>query len=100
VLLAKIILLVVSGESQWAVGRQLRMQHQHIGLYFKPPINASVFGVDEKSGYPGSGPPRSGMPLSPGRAERHETASPFALEEAPTSLWSAFDRPKFSFLSC
>ena len=49
VLLPKIILLVASGESQWAVGRQLRMQHQHIGLYFKPPVNAAVFGVDEKS---------------------------------------------------
>src|SRR3979490_640252 len=42
-----------------------------IGLYLKPPVNAAVFCVDEKSAIQALDRLDSVLPLSPGRAERH-----------------------------
>ena len=42
-----------------------------IGLYLKPPINAAVFCVDEKSAIQALDRLDPVLPLSPGRAERH-----------------------------
>jgi transposase len=42
-----------------------------IGLYIKPPINAAVFCVDEKSAIQALDRLDPVLPLSPGRAERH-----------------------------
>ena len=42
-----------------------------IGLYLKPPLNAAVFCVDEKSAIQALDPLDPVLPLSPGRAERH-----------------------------
>src|SRR3984893_8545884 len=42
-----------------------------IGLYLKPPLNAAVFCVDEKSAIPALDRLDPVLPLSPGRAERH-----------------------------
>src|SRR6476659_2172076 len=49
-----------------------------IGLYLKPPINAAVFCVDEKSAIQALDRLDPVLPLSPGRAERHGTLSLFA----------------------
>jgi transposase len=42
-----------------------------IGLYLKPPVNAAVFCVDEKSAIQALDRLDPVLPLSPGRAERH-----------------------------
>jgi len=42
-----------------------------IGLYLKPPLNAAVFCVDEKSAIQALDRLDPVLPLSPGRAERH-----------------------------
>src|ERR1700738_3733830 len=42
-----------------------------IGLYLKPPLNAAVFCVDEKSAIQALDRLAPVLPLSPGRAERH-----------------------------
>jgi hypothetical protein len=42
-----------------------------IGLYLKPPVNAAVFCVDEKSAIQALDRLDPILPLSPGRAERH-----------------------------
>ena len=42
-----------------------------IGLYLKPPVNAAVFCVDEKSAIQALDRLDAVLPLSPGRAERH-----------------------------
>src|ERR1700681_326094 len=42
-----------------------------IGLYIKPPVNAAVFCVDEKSAIQALDRLDPVLPLSPGRAERH-----------------------------
>jgi transposase len=42
-----------------------------IGLYLKPPVNAAVFWVDEKSAIQALDRLDPVLPLSPGRAERH-----------------------------
>lgn len=42
-----------------------------IGLYYKPPLNAAVFCVDEKSAIQALDRLDPVLPLSPGRAERH-----------------------------
>lgn len=42
-----------------------------IGLYLKPPANAAVFCVDEKTAIPALDRLDPVLPLSPGRAERH-----------------------------
>ena len=42
-----------------------------IGLYLKPPVNAAVFCVDEKSAIQALDRRDPVLPLSPGRAERH-----------------------------
>src|ERR1700730_5871523 len=42
-----------------------------IGLYLKPPLNAAVFSVDEKSAIQALDRLDPVLPLSPGRAERH-----------------------------
>src|ERR1700745_2930763 len=42
-----------------------------IGLYLKPPVNAAVFCVDEKSALQALDRLDPVLPLSPGRAERH-----------------------------
>jgi len=42
-----------------------------IGLYLKPPFNAAVFCVDEKSAIQALDRLDPVLPLSPGRAERH-----------------------------
>jgi len=42
-----------------------------IGLYLKPPVNAGVFCVDEKSAIQALDRLDPVLPLSPGRAERH-----------------------------
>src|SRR5258708_32462042 len=42
-----------------------------IGLYIKPPAHAAVFCVDEKSAIQALDRRDPGLPLSPGRAERH-----------------------------
>ncbi len=42
-----------------------------IGLYLKPPLNAAVFCVDEKSAMQALDRLDPVLPLSPGRAERH-----------------------------
>src|ERR1700730_12441825 len=43
----------------------------NIGLYLKPPLNAAVFCVDEKSAIQALDRLDPVLPLSPGRAERH-----------------------------
>jgi hypothetical protein len=42
-----------------------------IGLYIKPPVNAAVFCVDEKSAIQALDRLDPVLPLSPGRADRH-----------------------------
>jgi len=42
-----------------------------LGLYLKPPVNAAVFSVDEKSAIQALDRLDPVLPLSPGRAERH-----------------------------
>jgi transposase len=42
-----------------------------IGLYLKPPVNAAIFCVDEKSAIQALDRLDPVLPLSPGRAERH-----------------------------
>jgi hypothetical protein len=42
-----------------------------IGLYLKPPVNAAVFCVDEKSAIQALDRLDPVLPLSPGKAERH-----------------------------
>jgi transposase len=42
-----------------------------IGLYLKPPLNAVVFSVDEKTAIQALDRKDPVLPLSPGRAERH-----------------------------
>jgi len=43
-----------------------------IGLYLNPPARAPVFCADEKSPIQAPDQLDPGLPLSPGRAERHE----------------------------
>jgi hypothetical protein len=59
-----------------------------IGLYLKPPLNAAVFCVDEKSAIQALDRLDPVLPLSPGRAERHG----FEYDRHGTlSLYAALD---------
>src|SRR5258708_35672378 len=62
-----------------------------IGLYLQPPVHGAVFCVDEKSAIQALDRLDPGLPLSPGRAERHgfeyyrhRTPSPYAALHVKT----------------
>src|ERR1700692_3418850 len=55
-----------------------------IGLYLKPPLNAAVFCVDEKSAIQALDRLDPVLPLSPGRAERHGFDEYIAMERSPS----------------
>ena len=59
-----------------------------IGLYLKPPLNAAVFCVDEKSAIQALDRLDPVLPLSPGRAERHGFEYYF---HGTLSLYAALD---------
>ena len=59
-----------------------------IGLYLKPPVNAAVFCVDEKSAIQALDRLDPVLPLSPGRAERHGFEY---LRHGTLSLYAALD---------
>src|ERR1700676_4502876 len=59
-----------------------------IGLYIKPPVNAAVFCVDEKSAIQALDRLDPGFPLSPGRAERHGFEY---FRQGSPSLYAALD---------
>ncbi len=59
-----------------------------IGLYIKPPANAAVFYVDEKSAIQALDRLDPVLPLSPGRAERHGFGY---FRHGTLSLYAALD---------
>src|SRR5215831_2063083 len=59
-----------------------------IGLYLKPPQHAAVFCVDEKTAIQALDRLDPGLPLSPGRAERHGFEY---YRHGTLSLYAAFD---------
>lgn len=59
-----------------------------IGLYMKPPQNAAVFCVDEKTAIQALDRRDRRLPLSPGRAERHGFEY---IRNGTLSLYAAFD---------
>ena len=59
-----------------------------IGLYLKPPTNAAVFCVDEKTAIQALDRKDPVLPLSPGRAERHGFEY---FRHGTLSLYAAFD---------
>lgn len=59
-----------------------------LGLYLKPPLNAAVFCVDEKSAIQALDRLDPVLPLSPGRAERHGFEY---FRHGTLSLYAAFE---------
>src|SRR6218665_372696 len=59
-----------------------------IGLYLNPPQHAAVFSVDEKTAIQGLGRKEPGLPLTPGRAERHGFEY---FRHGTLSLYAAFN---------
>src|SRR2546425_1734237 len=59
-----------------------------IGLYLNPPAHAAVFCVDEKTAIQALDRKDPGLPLSPGRAERHGFEY---FRHGTLSLYAAFD---------
>lgn len=66
-----------------------------IGLYLKPPVNAAVFCVDEKTAIQALDRLDPVLPLSPGRAERHGFEY---YRHGTLSLYAALDTTKGTVL--
>jgi virulence factor BrkB len=69
-----------------------------IGLYLKPPLNAAVFCVDEKSAIQALDRLDPVLPLSPGRAERHGVGPEKTISPDPVNTTSGLQLSEFGSL--